>query len=205
MIDATMLLLGIGLGLRHATDADHIVVVSTVLEREPDVLPAVRIAALWGFGHTLSFLALGLLVVVAGVRVPADFELFVELLVAAMLVILGLWHLRRSLSPAAPMQVAQPRTAGARPLLIGLVHGLAGSAGIALVVTTTIPSRVLGTVYLLLFGVGTVAGMIVVTTAMSWPICWAARRKRHAGRIARGLAAGITLVLGVALLVKVLF
>jgi nickel/cobalt transporter (NicO) family protein len=205
MIDVTALLLGVGLGLRHATDADHIVVVSTVLEREPSALRAARVAALWGLGHTASFLALGLLVILAEVRVPAHFEVLVELAVATMLVTLGSSHLWRSLTATGtPPSSPERPAAGARPVLIGLVHGLAGSAGIALLVTTTIPSRAWATAYLILFGTGTVVGMVLLTVAMSWPIFWVARRKTHAPRVARGLAAGVSIALGLLVFIDLL-
>jgi nickel/cobalt transporter (NicO) family protein len=202
MIEATALLVGIGLGLRHATDADHVVVVASALEREPSVLRAARVAALWGLGHTLSFLAIGLLVVLAGVRVPASFETLIELAVGTMLVVLGLWHLWRSLRPGPPEESAPRLLARGRPLLIGLVHGLAGSAGIALIVTTTITSRSGAVVYLVLFGLGTVAGMVLLTALLSWPIAWAAQRKAQALRTARGFAAGLSVIIGCAVLLS---
>jgi high-affinity nickel permease len=205
MIDTTALLLGIGLGLRHATDADHIIVVSVALEREPSVARAARIAALWGLGHTASFLGLGLLVVFAGVRVPAHFEHVVELFVATLLVVLGLRHVWASLKAVEEVPAARSlHRARTRPLLIGLVHGIAGSAGIALLVSATIPSRVWATAYLLLFGAGTVAGMVLLTAAMSWPIGWAARRKPYAARVARAAAGGLSVVLGLVLVLEAL-
>jgi nickel/cobalt transporter (NicO) family protein len=204
MIEATALLVGIGLGLRHATDADHVVVVASALEREPSVLRAARVAALWGLGHTLSFLAIGLLVVLAGVRVPASFETLIELAVGTMLVVLGFWHLWRSLRPGPPGESAPPLLARGRPLLIGLVHGLAGSAGIALIVTTTITSRSGAVVYLVLFGGGTVAGMVLLTALLSWPIAWAAQRKAQALRTARALAAGVSVIVGATVLLSAL-
>lgn len=174
MLDLSALVLGLGLGLRHATDADHVAVVSAMLQREPGVLRAMRVAVLWGLGHTLSFLALGLLVVLAGLRVPESFERAVEALVAAMLVGLGAWHLGRSSGARAPKRAVS----ATRPVAVGLVHGLAGSAGVALLAGATIHSPLWATLYLALFGVGTVLGMALLTAALSWPIGWTARQQR---------------------------
>lgn len=170
MTGLSVLLLGIGLGLRHAADADHVVVVSALVQREPGVWRAARIAALWGAGHTVAFLALGLLIVLAGVRLPESFEHGAELLVALMLVGLGIWHLVRSRGTDSGESPPWVAGASARPLLIGLVHGLAGSAGIALLAATTIGSRPLAAAYLGLVALGTVIGMVALTVLMSLPI-----------------------------------
>jgi high-affinity Fe2+/Pb2+ permease len=202
MTGLSVLLLGIGLGLRHATDADHLVVVSALVQREPGVWRAARIAALWGAGHTVAFLALGLLIVVAGVRIPEAFERGAELLVAVMLIGFGVWHLARS--RGADDGESAPSLAGnsARPVAIGLVHGLAGSAGIALLAATTIASRPLAVAYLGLVALGTVVGMVALTVVVSRPISWTMRRAgrmRHAVTI---LAAMLSMGLGLAVLVR---
>jgi nickel/cobalt transporter (NicO) family protein len=196
MMELSALALGLGLGLRHATDADHVAVVTAMLQREPGTLRAVRVAALWGLGHTVSFLALGLLIVLAGLRVPESFERAVELLVAAMLVGLGAWQLVRGSSvDSSPRAVS-----AARPLAVGLVHGLAGSAGVALLASATIRSPLWAALYLALFGVGTVLGMALLTAALSWPIGWSARRKRPGTawlfKLPGALSVGLGLLLG---------
>jgi hypothetical protein len=136
MTGLSVLLLGIGLGLRHATDADHVVVVSALVQREPGVWRAARIAALWGAGHTVAFLALGLFIVLAEVRIPEGFEHIAELLVALMLIGFGIWHLVRNFGAGAGETAPSVTGASAWPLVIGVVHGLAGSAGIALLAAT---------------------------------------------------------------------
>jgi nickel/cobalt transporter (NicO) family protein len=201
MTGLSVLLLGLGLGLRHATDADHVVVVSTLVQREPGVWKAARIAALWGAGHTVAFLGLGLLIVLAGVRVPDAFEHAAELVVATMLVALGAWHLARSRSRD---QREPPRGASARPLLIGLVHGLAGSAGIALLAATTIESRWLAAAYLGLVALGTVIGMVLLTVAMSRPIGWTMRRTERTRHAVTFIAATLSVGLGLAVFVRAL-
>jgi nickel/cobalt transporter (NicO) family protein len=200
----SVLLLGIGLGLRHAADADHVVVVSALVQREPGVWRAARIAALWGAGHTVAFLALGLLIVLAEVRIPDAFERGAELFVALMLIGFGLWHLAYSRwaggGEAAPSVVGT----SVRPLVIGLVHGLAGSAGIALLAATTIGSRPLAVAYLGLVALGTVIGMVALTVLMSRTISWTMRREGCLRRAITVLAAMLSMGLGLAVLVRAL-
>ena len=87
------LVVGFGLGLRHASDADHVAVVSSLIQRSPSLLTAARIATLWGLGHTLTFLCLGLSLICLDLRVPPRFEQLTEILVALMLLVFGAWHL----------------------------------------------------------------------------------------------------------------
>lgn len=203
MTELYVLWLGVGLGLRHATDADHVVVVSALVQREPGVWRAARVAALWGAGHTAAFLGLGLLVVLTGVRIPSAFENLAELLVASMLIGFGVWHFGRSRMPAK-IAAETPRHKGpsVRPVLIGLVHGLAGSAGIALLTATTIAPRVLAAAHLVLFGLGTVLGMVALTVVMSKPIGWTVRREGPLKNAVTLVAALLSMALGVAILVR---
>jgi nickel/cobalt exporter len=202
MTGLSVLLLGIGVGLRHAIDADHVVVVSALVQREPGVWRAARIAALWGAGHTIAFLALGFLIVLAEVRIPEAFERGAELLVALMLIGFGLWHLvqSRAMGPGA----TAPSVAGesVRPLVIGLVHGLAGSAGVALLAATTIGSRSLAAAYLGLVALGTVIGMVALTIVMSRPISWTMRREGYLRRAITVVAAMLSIGLGLTVLLR---
>jgi cadmium resistance protein CadD (predicted permease) len=202
MTGLSVLLLGIGLGLRHATDADHVVVVSALVQREPGVWRAARIAVLWGAGHTVAFLALGLLIVLAEVRIPEAFEHGAELLVALMLIGFGLWHLVRSRGADGSESVPSVAGASARPLVIGLVHGLAGSAGIALLAATTIGSRPLAVAYLGLVALGTVIGMVALTVVMSRPISWTMRREGRLRSAITVIAAMLSIGLGLTVLVR---
>ena len=200
MTGLSVLLLGIGLGLRHATDADHVVVVSALVQREPGVWKAARIAALWGAGHTVAFLALGFLIVLADVRIPESLERGGELLVALMLIGFCAWHFARG--HRAEVRESAVTGASARPLFIGLVHGLAGSAGIALLAATTIGSRLLAVAYLGLVALGTVIGMVTLTVLMSRPINWTMRREGPLRSAITVLAAMLSIGLGLAMLVR---
>jgi nickel/cobalt transporter (NicO) family protein len=198
---ATALLLGVGLGLRHAADADHVVVLSTLLQKEPGLGRAARLAALWGAGHTAAFLGVGLLVVLAGVRVPPHLERAAELAVAAMLIGLGVWHLARG---ARDPGAASDRGTLARPVAAGVLHGLAGSAGVALIAATTIGSRLWAAAYLTVFGLGTVAGMVLLTVLLAWPIGWTLRRRGSARAWMIGASSALSVLLGAALGVEAL-
>ncbi len=202
MTGISVLLLGIGLGLRHATDADHVVVVSTLVQREPGTWRAARIAALWSAGHTLSFLTLGLLIVLAGVKIPDSFEQITELVVATMLIGLGVWHLARSSGDRDRGTTTSATAMAARPLAIGLVHGMAGSAGIALLAATTISSRSLAAGYLGLVALGTALGMVALTVVMSRPIGWTMRRKGPWRRATSAFAALLSVALGLGVLLQ---
>lgn len=197
MTGLSVLLLGLGLGLRHATDADHIVVISAMLQREPGPRRAAKVAALWGIGHTVAFLAVGVGVVALGLRLPPTFDRYAAMLVAAMLILLGGWHLRRSFSKSTeePSKAAE-HAMTARPVAIGLVHGLAGSAGIALIAATTIDSRLWAAIYLMLFGLGTIVGMVILTMLLSWPLTWTIRQNGRAPRVLGGIAALCSVLLG---------
>jgi hypothetical protein len=203
MTGLSVLLLGIGLGLRHATDADHVVVVSALVQREPGVWRAARIAALWGAGHTVAFLALGLLIVLAEVRIPEAFERGAELLVALMLIGFGIWHLVRSRGTNGGETDPSVAGASARPMVLGLVHGLAGSAGIALLAAATMGSRPLAVAYLGLVALGTVIGMVALTVLMSRPISWTMRREGRLRNAITVLAAMLSMGLGLVVLVRV--
>jgi hypothetical protein len=182
----SILVLGFLLGMRHATDADHVVAVSTIVSRDRTLRGAARIGSLWGLGHTLTVLLVGGAIIVFGLVIPPRLGLALELGVGLMLIVLGARTLRRD----RPHRHDAPVTA--RPVLVGVVHGLAGSAAAALLVLSTIhePAWALG--YLAVFGAGTIAGMVLITTALAMPIAAAARGLGEGGGLRwLGVAAGV--------------
>jgi hypothetical protein len=183
--------LGFLLGLRHATDADHVVAVTTIVSRQRSAVGAAAIGALWGVGHTVTIVAVGGAIILLKLAVPPRLGLAAEFLVGIMLIGLGLVNLARR-SPS----VAVAPVGRARPLLIGIVHGLAGSAAIALLVLTAISDPRWAMAYLVIFGAGTVAGMVLITAALALPMRAAAVRfasAEHALRLASG---GLSLAFG---------
>jgi high-affinity nickel-transport protein len=160
---AAVLLAGFVLGMRHATDPDHVVAVSTIVTRFRSVGRAAAVGALWGIGHTATILLVGGAIIVFGITIPPRLGLAMELAVAAMLIVLGIVNLVGRESDDAAF-------APARPMAIGFVHGLAGSAAVALLVLTAIGDPRWSVAYLIVFGAGTVAGMMLVTAALALPL-----------------------------------
>ena len=223
----SVLLLGFFLGMRHATDPDHVIAVTTIVSRQRSVRAAASTGVLWGLGHTLTILAVGGAIILFGLVIPPRVGLGMEFSVAIMLVLLGVLTLtgvtrriqeaRAGTSHAgghedrhahphvhgdyvhshvhghapeahghseeATPQARLDRTLGQfgayqmlRPLVVGLVHGLAGSAAVALLVLAAIRDPWWAIGYLLVFGVGTIAGMMLITAAVALPFAVTARR-----------------------------
>jgi high-affinity nickel-transport protein len=220
--------LGFFLGMRHATDPDHVVAISTIVTRQPSTRAALLIGIMWGVGHTLTIMVVGGALVFFAFVIPPRLGLTLEMGVALMLIVLGTWNLagfleqvrtiRRSqrlgasLVPAhshghdtilhfhggyagpephqhheAPMiEWLDWRLSGLntyqliRPLVVGLVHGLAGSAAVALLVLALIKNPWWAMAYLVVFGFGTIAGMMVITAAMGAVLAYASTRSYRA-------------------------
>ena len=157
------------LGMRHATDPDHVVAVTTIVSRERSLVRAAGIGALWGIGHTVTLLLVGGAIVLFKLAFTPKLGLSLELAVAAMLVVLGALNLM-NVRPRAS------RWTTMRPLFVGVVHGLAGSAGATLLVLPLIEDPRWAVLYLVVFGAGTVVGMSIVTLAVAAPAAFAAGR-----------------------------
>ena len=211
----SIIAVGFVLGMRHATDPDHVIAVSTIVSRQPNLARAALIGAFWGLGHTVTIFVVGSAIIVFNLAIPVRVGLSMELSVGIMLILLGILNvvsLFRSLPDAAaythevdrvhshhhshgdyihrhphghqpevhPHAAEQTPVAfldrvlgksglyqHVRPLAIGVVHGLAGSAAVALLVLATIRNPQWAIAYLLVFGVGTIAGMMVITMSLA--------------------------------------
>ena len=187
----SVLLLGFLLGMRHATDADHVVAVTTIVSEEYSVRRASGIGALWGIGHSITILLVGGAIVAFRLTIPPRLGLALEFSVALMLIALGLITLaRRRVGSARSM---------ARPVAVGVVHGLAGSAFVALVVLAAVPETWLALVYLALFAGGTIAGMAVITAAIAVPSALSASRFVGVQRYVQIASGVVSLVFGLML------
>ena len=242
-----ILALGFFLGMRHATDADHVIAVATIVARERNARSAAVIGAAWGLGHTLTILVVGGAIILLGWAIPPRVGMSMEMAVGAMLCILGLINLR-GISAWVRESVDEMRRRPShhvhahahqhgdyvhthvhghepeshphdpertpvtwldrhfgriglyqivRPLVVGVVHGLAGSAAVTLVVLATIERSRWAMFYLLVFGIGTVAGMMLITAAIGVPFAATGRRFARTQRGLRLASGALSLVFGV--------
>jgi high-affinity nickel-transport protein len=235
----TILAVGFFLGMRHATDPDHVIAVTTIVSNQRNRVRSALIGAFWGVGHTLTIFVVGAGIILFNLVIPVRVGLGMELSVAVMLIALGLWNVTGFLRampvwsiqnhegekivhshahshgdyvhnhphahqpeghPHRPDQTPLSRldrmfgNVGLyqylRPFVVGVVHGLAGSAAVALLVLTTIRNARWAIAYLLVFGVGTIAGMMLITMSIVSAFTKAGKgRQRFSHRLA--LASGL--------------
>jgi nitrile hydratase accessory protein len=196
---ATSAGLGTLLGMRHALEPDHLAALSVLLTGERSVRKAAWLGVYWGIGHTLTLLAAGTLLVVLRAEMPAMASDVLACVVALMLVGFGFRaiYLSASAAPAGPTHSHRhgaapgssigPWTLARRPLLVGAVHGLAGSGALTALVMATIPSMGARLTYLALFGIGSTLGMAALSGLLGWPI---ARVGTH-GMVARSVSLAV--------------
>jgi high-affinity nickel-transport protein len=233
----TIIGVGFVLGIRHATDPDHVIAVTTIVSRQHSIRHAGVIGALWGLGHTITIVLVGTGIIVFNLAIPRRVGLAMELAVGLMLILLGILNLTgltrwitdrftpehgagvihshvhqhggeahvhtHTHDPDAHLGLEE-RPQGAvqqllqrlglyqllRPLAVGIVHGLAGSAAVALLVLTTIREPRWAIAYLLVFGLGTIAGMMLITMMLGVPFAYTGQRFARFNR-GLGVASGV--------------
>jgi sulfite exporter TauE/SafE len=211
---AWILTLGFLLGIKHATEADHLAAVSTIVTERKSLFSSAFVGALWGLGHTISLLVAGVFVLLLNFQITERAERALEFCVGLMLVLLGLNVLRKMLrggwlhfhahkhgehEHAHPhihkSETKEPHTHhgfsfNPRALIIGMVHGLAGSAALMLLVIPTISSRLMGLLYIIIFGIGSIGGMMLMSFLVGLPFHLTTARFNRFNLLLRG-AAGI--------------
>jgi ABC-type nickel/cobalt efflux system permease component RcnA len=221
---ATVAGVGFVLGLRHALDPDHVVAVTTLASQKIGLRRTSLVGAFWGLGHALALGVAGGVILALRLTIPPATRHALEALVAVMLVVLGTLALRRGLRwklHAHPHQHdgtthvhfhahrrqetqvhrhPHPLQGGLRPFLVGLVHGLAGSAGLALLALTAAPTLGAGLVYLAIFGLGSIAGMLLLSALMSVPLSYVEARYAALHRAVQVAAGAVSVALGLYLL-----
>jgi ABC-type nickel/cobalt efflux system permease component RcnA len=217
--------LGFVLGIRHAMDADHLAAMSTLVSQHRSVARACLLGAFWGAGHTAALVVAGVAVIAFRLTFPAEVERALETAVALVLILLGGNVVRRQLRHSRVHRHAhehdgEPHThvhvhvadtshdhvhllgLGGRPFAVGLLHGLAGSAALMLLVLTTIPSPTAQVLYILLFGVGSTGGMLALSGIIGIPFALTAARAPAAHRAVQLVAGAGSVVLGIWLVWK---
>jgi High-affinity nickel-transport protein len=218
-----LLLLGFVLGLRHALDVDHLAAVSTIVSGRRSVASASLVGVVWGLGHTAALVAVGVVVIGLHAEIPPAVARALELGVAVMLVGLGanlLWTLWRGgvhvhghahggrehvhfhvhgTTDGGVDHHHHVVRAARRPFAVGVVHGLAGSAGLMLAILATIPSPSFALAYVGVFGAGSIAGMVAMSALLGLPLVLAADRFARAEAVLRTCAGIGSIVVGVAL------
>ena len=241
----SIIAIGFFLGMRHATDPDHVIAITTIVSHQRSTKRAALTGALWGLGHTVTIFAVGTAIILFNLVIPVRLGLSMELSVGFMLIVLGVWNVigflrsmpsiprnapggdteihshphrhgdyihthphshepeRHSHSPQETPLVRLDRSLGSigayqllRPLIVGVVHGLAGSAAVALLILASIRNSSWAIAYLFLFGLGTIAGMMLITMSIASTFRLAGNRFQHFSRrlaLASGL---VSLIFG---------
>jgi hypothetical protein len=185
------------LGMRHATDADHVVAVTTIISRERSVWRSSWIGVIWGLGHTLTIFVVGSAIILFKLAFTPRLGLSMEFGVALMLIVLGYLNLTRCAIPEAVPQL--------RPFLVGIVHGMAGSAAVTLLILPLIDDPRWALLYLGVFGLGTIIGMAMITMAIAAPAIYVGPRLVGLQRRIRVASGTVSLAFGVYLGYKVGF
>lgn len=225
----TILLLGFLLGLQHATEADHLAAVSTIVSERKNLLSASIIGGFWGIGHTISLFVVGALVIFLKLGISESLEAKLEAAVGTMLVILGLNVLRKIFFGKEKVHLHTHTHDGhththihahkhetaeeshhfmkfsPRSVIIGMIHGLAGSAALMLLIVPTIDSPVVALSYILIFGIGSILGMMVMSFLIGLPFHFTAANFINLNKIIRFAAGVFSFGLGLSIIYEKLF
>lgn len=236
----SLLVVGFGLGLKHAIEADHLAAVSNIVSDRKSLWSAPLVGALWGLGHTISLFVAAVAVLLFHFEIGARLGRSLELGVALMLIFLGCDTLRKlfrggqvhmhfhkhggrlhahphvhEAARVHPSAYQRDQTGeqpthhglaiGPRPLIVGMIHGLAGSGALMLLVLSTIPSPLVGMSYILIFGVGSIGGMMLMSLLLSLPFQFSAKTFGGLELTMRGLAGAFSIGLGVFMVYQIGF
>lgn len=217
-------ILGFGflIGLKHATEADHLAAVSTIVSERKSLGSSALVGGLWGLGHTISLFIAGIFVLLLNFQISERAERILEFAVGIMLVLLGLNVLRKILSGgylhfhthehgghehAHPHIHEQGKKDAAdthhgfklssRSLFVGMIHGLAGSAGLMLAIIPTIESRAIGLLYIIIFGAGSIGGMILMSFLVGLPFHLTAKNFNRLNYALQSIAGFVSIAVGV--------
>tara|TARA_R110002096_G_scaffold245529_1_gene437761 strand:+ start:2166 stop:2873 length:708 start_codon:yes stop_codon:yes gene_type:complete len=200
---SSILFLGILIGMRHAFEADHVAAVASLVSSNQSLRDSIKQGAIWGLGHTLTLFIFGSIVILMDTSMPERIALGLEFIVGIMLIVLGIDVIRRLMKNKVHFHSHKHesgeehfhahshkgeikhnsnehrhehnRSFPLRALLVGLMHGMAGSAALILLVLQTVKSPLTGLLYMLLFGVGSLIGMAVLSAIIAIPLQYSSR------------------------------
>ncbi|MBI2611285.1 urease accessory protein UreH [Candidatus Gottesmanbacteria bacterium] len=206
------LVLGLLLGLKHAMEADHVVAVTTLLTEYKNLWKSSLVGMFWGLGHTTILFVIGLVVLMLRINIPKNVSLFFETLVGVMLVILGI----RAIVVGSSIHIHKHKHESLehshvhsglhhRSFLIGVVYGIAGSGALMLLVLTSINSIVLGLIYIIVFGIGSIAGMMGMSFVIGLPVYFSMRKFKAIESWIRVGAGILSILLGILLIKETRF
>ena len=228
------LVLGILLGSKHSLDPDHVVAVSTIVSEYKNPLRSFWVGISWGLGHTTTLLIIGIVIIALRLTIPERMILLFEFAVGVMLVGLGIQviysfrkkkvhqhahgheeeahHHFHSHSKSPEHVPEHHNTHGIgkpflrrKSYLVGLVHGLAGSAALTLLVLASIESPIAGLAYILLFGLGSVLSMGIMTVIIGLPFVMSAGRLPNLNRTIQFAVGSLSILFGGLLMYQIGF
>ncbi|KMY54483.1 urease accessory protein UreH [Bacillus sp. FJAT-27231] len=172
----SVLALGFVLGIKHAIEPDHVIAVSTIASQSKKLWHASLAGVFWGIGHTATLFIIGVILILMKNNISDKWSMSLEFLVGVMLVYLGIVSIvsfrrkeEQSSQEYGHSQPVNKRRSYSKSLVIGLIHGLAGSAAMVLLTMGTVHSVWQGALYILVFGSGTIVGMLIFTTVIGLP------------------------------------
>jgi ABC-type nickel/cobalt efflux system permease component RcnA len=223
-----VLTIGLVFGLKHATEVDHVVAITTIVSRHKNVFRSALVGALWGAGHTASLLIVGIIVLSLRIAIPESVSGWLEFGVALMIIALGVSALWRAVRTNSEVHVHQhshdglshthvhfhehenkhnpnSQTAhshgvsriGWKPVLVGMMHGLAGSGALTLLVLTQIRSSLIGFLYVATFGLGSIVGMLLMSGLIGLPFAFTSGKLTHLHQGLQTVAAVLSICFGV--------
>ena len=231
MTTLSILLVGLLLGMQHATEADHLAAVATLATRQGSLAQTLRQGVAWGVGHTLTLMLFGGAVLLLGQVISPGLEQALETAVGVMLIVLGAdvlrrlvrdrihFHVHRHDLATAHVHAHSHRGEGAhvasthrhaharrwpvRALAVGMMHGLAGSAALVVLALQTMPTVGLGVGYIALFGVGSIAGMALLSVVIAVPLKLSSGYLTRVHHVMTALVGIFSCVLGIFMVVEI--
>lgn len=206
----TTIIFGFFMGLKHAFDADHVIAVSTMASHQKNPLKTALIGAFWGIGHTTSLFLVGTIILIFKINISQNVAFFFELMVGIMLVLIGvksLLYIRNTQHLHPHQHNKQPhihfhdhsdkRHHHHQSFFIGVIHGLAGSGALLLLVLSTIKSTIAGIYYILLFGIGSIIGMSFISIILGLPFIYSTKKNPQVGNYLNTAAGVLSMGFGI--------